>query len=171
VNCLYSQIKKFPDPRTGNNVRFSIENIGLGAFSIFFTQNPSFLSFQRYMQETKGKNNARSLFGISEIPSDNHIRTVMDEVAPSYVFPVFSHIIDGLKASGHLNRYRSFKNNLLIALDATQYFSSDTIHCKNCTKKEHKNGKITYSHSAITPVIVKPRDNTVISLQPEFITP
>lgn len=171
VNCLYTVIKEFPDRRTGKNARFSMENIGLGAFSIFFTQNPSFLAFQQYMQETKGKNNAQSLFGINEIPSDNHTRTVLDEVAPSYAFPVFKHIIDGLKASGHLKRYRSFKNNLLIALDGTQFFSSDTIHCKNCTKKEHKNGKVNYSHSVITPVIVKPRDNTVISLQPEFITP
>lgn len=171
VNYLNTTIKTFPDPRTGKNVRFSMENIGLGAFSIFFTQNPSFLSFQRYMQETKGKNNAQSLFGIKEIPSDNHIRTVLDEVAPSYAFPVFKYIIDGLKESGHLNNYRSFKNNILIALDATQYFSSDTIHCKNCTKKELKRGKINYSHSVITPVIVKPGDNTVISLQPEFIIP
>lgn len=171
VNCLYTTIKTFPDPRKGKNIHYSMENIGLGAFSIFFTQNPSFLAFQRYMQETRGKNNAQSLFGIDDIPTDNHIRTVLDEVAPSCVFPVFSYIIDGMKASGHLTRYRSFNNTILIALDATQYFTSDTIHCKNCTKKEHKNGKTTYSHSVITPVIVKPGDNTVISLEPEFIIP
>jgi hypothetical protein len=35
----------------------------------------------------------------------------------------------------------------------------------------HKNGKMTYSHSAITPVIVSPESHLVISLEPEFIRP
>jgi hypothetical protein len=35
--------------------------------------------------------------------------------------------------------------------------------------KDHKDGRRTYYHSAITPVIVKPGCNRVISLEPEFI--
>jgi hypothetical protein len=35
----------------------------------------------------------------------------------------------------------------------------------------HNNGTTTYSHSAITPVIVAPGNNKVIALPPEFITP
>jgi len=52
----------------------------LGAFSIFFTQSPSFLSYRKSMQKTEGKNNAATLFGINDILSDNHIRNLLDEV-------------------------------------------------------------------------------------------
>jgi hypothetical protein len=53
----------------------------------------------------------------------------------------------------------------------TYFFSSNKIHCQNCSTKEHKNRTTTYSHSAITPVFVVPGQGKVISLPPEFITP
>ena len=49
---------QFPDPRTGKNTRYSMEDAALGAFSVFFTQSPSFLAFQRSMQAAKGQSNA-----------------------------------------------------------------------------------------------------------------
>jgi hypothetical protein len=55
----------------------------------------------------------------------------------------------------------------LVALDGTQYFDSQTIHCECCSSRTHKNGTITYFHSAILP----PGQSQVISLVPEFITP
>ena len=171
VRQLRNAICNFPDKRTGDNTQYRLEDIALSAFSIFFTQSPSFLSFQRSMQISKGVNNAQSLFGVKKIPSDNHIRDILDAVAPELVFPVFHFIAEKENAAGHLDALRSYRNNLLCALDATQYFSSNSIHCDNCSTKEHKNGSITYSHTAITPVFVKPGYNKVFTLPPEFITP
>jgi hypothetical protein len=164
-------ITLFPDKRTGNNKRYSIEDAALGAFSVFFTQSPSFLSFQKSMQKNRGKSNAQSLFGMQKTPCDNHIRDLMDVVPAHNIFPVFNYIIDGLADLGYLNAFRSYDDNLLCALDATQYFSSKTIHCQNCSIKEHKDGSKTYSHSVISPVFVAPGNKKVISLPPEFITP
>jgi hypothetical protein len=171
IEYFCSLIKQFPDKRTGKNIRYPMEDVALSAFSVFFTQSPSFLSYQIAMQNEFGHNNANSIFGIQNIPSDNHIRNLLDEVNPTYIFPAFRHIFNLLNSNGYLNEYRSFNNNLLIAFDGTQYYSSNNIHCEHCNTKEHKNGTITYYHSAITPVIVKPGNNKVISLEPEFITP
>ncbi len=171
VSCFHSVIKGFPDKRTGNNTRFTIEDTALGAFSVFFTQSPSFLSFQNAMQKARDKSNAQTLFGMREIPCDNHIRDLLDVVPPFYIFPVFDYALDKINASGDLDKFRSFNNNLLVPLDGVKYFSSSKIHCTNCSVKEHKNGTTTYSHSAITPVIVAPGNNKVIALPPEFITP
>jgi len=171
VRQLRIAIYNFPDKRNGENIQYCIEDIALSAFSVFFTQSPSFLAFQKSMQINKGVNNAQSLFGIQKIPSDNHIRDMLDVVPPETVFPVYTFIIEALAAAGLLDGFRSYNNNLLCALDGTQYFSSKTIHCDNCSTKEHKNGSITYSHTALTPVFVKPGCNKVISLPPEFITP
>jgi hypothetical protein len=60
-------------------------------------------------------------------------------------------------------------------LDGTWYFSSQKIHCQNCSCLEHKSagkptGK-TYYHSAVTPVIVAPGQEQAIALRPEFILP
>ena len=44
-------------------------------------------------------------------------------------------------------------------------------NCDNCNTKNHQNGTTTYFHTVVTPVIVKPGNNWVIALAPEFITP
>jgi len=171
VSYLRSTMTGFPDKRTGSNCHYSIEDAALGAFSVFFTQSPSFLSFQESMLKNKGISNAQTLFDMDQIPCDNHIRNLMDEVEPSNVHPVYHYIFNGIKDSGHLDAFRSYGNNLLCALDGTYFFSSNKIHCQNCSTKEHKNGATTYSHAAITPVFVAPGQTRVISLPPEFITP
>ncbi len=171
INFFKDTLKDLPDPRTGSNTTYAMEDVVLGAFSVFVTQSPSFLAFQKAMQQKKGKNNAKSLFDVDHIPSDNQIKNLLDPISPSHFFPMFSHIFHSLNDTGLLDSYRAYNKNLLLALDGTQYFSSKTIHCDNCSKKQHRNGTTTYYHNAITPVIVAPGNNNVISLQPEFITP
>lgn len=171
VAKLHTLMQEFPDKRTGKNISKSIEDAAIGAFSIFYTQCPSFLAYQKEMQRCWGKNNANSIFGIYKILSDNHIRQLLDAVSPEYVFPMFSYIFHQLKNTGQLDGYRSFKDNFLLAVDGVHYFTSQEIHCPSCNQKQHQNGKITYFHSAVTPVVVAPGKGRVIPLEPEFITP
>ncbi len=171
VKQLKLSASEFPDKRTGKNLTYSMEDAVLGAFSVFFTQSPSFLAFQKAMEENKGRSNAQTLFEMNQIPCDNHIRDLLDGVSPSYVFSLFYSIFKNINQSGYLDLFRSVNNNLLIALDGTQYFTSDTIHCRNCSKSKHRNGKVTFFHSVITAVIVSPGNDKVIALEPEFIVP
>jgi hypothetical protein len=95
ANSLVAELRKsisnFPDKRTGTNTRYSMENVALSAFSLFFTQNASFLQFQRDMKKAKGQSNAQTFFKISTIPSDNHIRDILDEVSKECMYPVFTY--------------------------------------------------------------------------------
>ena len=159
----------FFDRRTGENTRYSMEDVVLSTFSVFFTQSPSFLSFQRSMQQQTGRNNAQSLFTVSAIPTDTQIRRVLDGAPPERLFTVFAWCFAMLIAKGGIEKFKSDLGYLL-CLDGTGYFSSTTIHCKNClTKTEKKTGRVTYYHSAITPVLVKPEEDHVFSLPPAFI--
>ena len=171
VDFYRKVLEHFPDKRTGKNKKYKIAEIALGAFSVFFMQSSSFLAHQREMEVREGCNNACSLFNISKIPSDNHIRDILDEVSPNAVFPVFDYIFEALDATNHLSKFRFLQNQFLILLDGTEYFSSNKINCNKCFKREHINGEITYSHTAITPVIAHPDFRQVITLPPEFITP
>ena len=64
-----------------------MEDIAASAFSVFYTQCPSFLARQKTMQQNKGRSNAQTLFQIEKIPSDNHVRDMLDEVAPEELYP------------------------------------------------------------------------------------
>lgn len=162
-----------PDRRTGENCFYPMSDIALSAFAVFFTQCPSFLSFQQNMQKAGGRNNAHSLFRVGRIPCDNHIRQTLDPVEASELFGLFDDLHQGFDETGLLDAMRAVKNTRLIALDATWYFSSQSknIHCDNCSCLRHGEGQITHYHSAITPVILSPGHSQVVPLRPEFIRP
>jgi len=171
INFLDSAISQFPDRRLGKNTRYQIRDAALSAFSVFFTQSPSFLSYQISMEQNKGNNNGRTLFGIDKIPCDNQIRALLDPIPANLLFPVFEQTFKMLQETNVVDEFRSFNNDLLIALDGTWFFSSNKIHCENCLTKEHRNGTTTYYHNALLPVVMVPGSSRVIPLAPEFIRP
>ena len=171
IGCIRRRLAAFHDRRIGKNKKYSMEDIALSAFSVFYTQCPSFLASQKAMRQNKGRSNAQTLFQIEEIPSDNHVRDTLDEVAPEELYPIYNEIFEGLRDSKVLRSFQTLGGTTPIALDGTWYFSSQNIHCDQCTRIEHRNGEITYYHSAITPVIVAPGQKHAIALRPEFIAP
>jgi len=171
VGSLRETLAGLPDRRTGQNLSYAMEDFGLSAFSVFFTQSPSFLAHQKAMQMARGGNNAQSFFGIQEIPSDNQIRGMLDPVSPQSLYPVYDQVYAALRDEGILQTFQGVHDSTLIALDGTWYHSSQKIHCPCCSSLEHANGQTTYYHSAVTPVIVAPGRSEVIALRPEFITP
>ena len=171
IGSIRKRIGALHDRRTGKNKTYTMEDIGLSAFTVFYTQCPSFLAAQKAMAESKGQSNAQTLFQIENIPCDNHIRDTLDDVAPEELYPLYDEIVEGLREAGTLSAFQTLGGTTPIALDGTWYFSSQDIHCDQCTKIEHSHGEITYYHSAITPVIVAPGQKHAIALRPEFIVP
>jgi hypothetical protein len=123
------------------------------------------------MKLRKGRSNAEKLFELREIPSDNQIRNLLDPVRAGHLNRCYRRTFQALEETGILESRRSFANQFLLAIDGTEYFSSQQIHCEQCSQRMLKNGKTNYYHSALTPVIVQPGNEHVLSLEPEFITP
>lgn len=159
-----------PEHRKGKNITYALQDAVTGAFSVFFMQSASFLAHQEEMQNHEGHNNAASLFGLKSIPSDNQIRNLLDPLEAGHLFPVFANVCSHLEENGELQAFRTYRDNLLIILDGTQYFSSKEIHCANCSHRTHGDETI-YFHTVITPVIAAPGNTRVIALEPEFIVP
>jgi hypothetical protein len=173
LKCAFERrIDHLPDHRKpGPNTRYRIKDAALGAFSVFYMQLPSFLAHQKHLQHAKGQNNARTLFGVEDIPCDNQIRNLLDPFRPSYLDGVYLEVFESLEQHGSLNTFRVLDGQLLVALDGTQYYSSSNIHCPNCLSRQSSKGQTRYYHTAITPVIVCPGRSEVIALPPEFIMP
>jgi hypothetical protein len=167
---LMTTFKQLADGRTGKNIHYPLCDAALAAFGVFFTQSPSFLAYQRDMQRRKGQSNARSLFGVEEIPSDQQIRNLLDPIAPEQVGAPFWSVLERLKGAKVVDEAFQFEGGWLCSLDGTQYFSSSTIHCPNCTVTVH-NETPHYSHTVLIPALVMPDKSEVLVLEPEFIVP
>jgi len=171
IKGLEQTFEKFPEHRRGKNSQYEIADAGMGAFSVFFTQSPSFLAYQRDLKLRKGRSNAEKLFALRDIPSDNQIRSLLDPISPRHLEAYYRQIFRDLERDGVLKGFQSFANTLLVAIDGTEYFSSKKIACEQCSQRILKSGEINYFHSVLTPVIVQPGNEHVISLEPEFIIP
>src|SRR5262247_4690262 len=169
---FHRRIAHLPDHRKASpNTQYTIHDAALGAFGIFFTQSPSFLEYQRRLQQAKGHNNAHTLFDVEQLPCDNQVRTLLDPIAPSALDAVFVEVFESLEQHRMLTPFRVLGAQLLVALDGTTYFSSQAIHCPNCLTRQLANGQTLYDHTAITPVIVCPGQSQVLALPPEYIMP
>lgn len=170
LDVVRKSLEGVPEHRTGQNTRYSIAEAGLGAFSVFYMQSPSFLAHQRDMQRKKGQNNAQGLFGIEKIPSDGQIRNLLDAVEPAQLREPFWEIYHCLDKSGYLGQYRGVGGTQLVSLDGSQYFSSQEVHCPNC-RVTVRDEKRYYSHLVMLAVLSAPGKEQVLCLDPEFMTP
>jgi len=99
VDQIHSTFSALPDCRKpGNNQKYAVADAALSAFSVFFTQSPSFLDYQRGMQKHHNRNNAQSIFGVHQIPSTSQIGNLLDPIAPETLYPLLAETGDQLYA-------------------------------------------------------------------------
>jgi hypothetical protein len=66
------------------------------------------------------------------------IRNVLDKTPAQELFKVFNKTYQALQREGYLKAF-NYLGGLLIALDGSQHFSSEKIHCEKCSSRSHKN--------------------------------
>ena len=97
VDRISTAFRALPDARKpGNNTKYSLLDAACSAFSVFFTQSPSFLPFQRNLTRTTGRNNVQTLFGVRDLPTDVQIRNILDPVESKEVAPLIQGVGDAL---------------------------------------------------------------------------
>jgi hypothetical protein len=159
-----------PDQRTGprRDGDYTMADIGLSAFSLFFMGSPSFLAHQRTLERGQGRSNCQTLFGISAIPSDNYIRLMLDGVSPAAFDALFMR---AMEAAGPLTRFQCLGGHVLIALDGSEYFCSRKINCPQCSTRRRSDGGVECFHAFLGASVVAPGHTQVLPLPPEFIAP
>lgn len=144
-------------------------DIGMSAFAMFFMQCESFLDFQRKVEQRERRSNLHTLFGVKAIPTDPHIRSMLDEVEPEQLQPGFNDAIRTLEQEGGLDTFRCLDGRVLVALDGTEYFCSKKISCSHCLKRNRRDGTVDYYHSMLCATVVAPGVAQAVHLMPEFI--
>ncbi|MCP5083670.1 MAG: ISNCY family transposase, partial [Alphaproteobacteria bacterium] len=148
-----------------------MSDIGTAAFSVFFMQSPSFLAHQRSLETGRGKSNCQTLFAMAKVPTDNHIRKMLDPVEPDALFPLFANALAVAEKRGALGYFQRPGGHVMVALDGTQYFKSQKLGCPNCQTRKRNNARTEHYHCLLSATIVAPGHARVLPLEPEFITP
>jgi Transposase DDE domain len=158
-----TRFQKLPEQR--RCPQFSLVDTLMAGLALYSLKDPSLLAFQRRASD----HNLRSVFGLQTIPCDTQMRTILDDVQPDLIRPVFKDIFRPLQRGKVLQDYVFLHEGYLVALDGVEYFRSSTIHCQHCLTCQHHNGEVSYYHQMLGAVILHPDLSEVIPLAPEPI--
>jgi hypothetical protein len=141
----------------------------MGAFAMFYLQDPALLEFQRRFQDTIQRNNLTTVFGVEEIPADTQLRHIVDSHDYGLLLGVFSEYFTRLQRSKKLEGYQFYNGSYLLTLDGSQYFTSERVHCDRCLNSQKKDNPRRYYHQILQPAVVHPELKQIIPFAPEFI--
>src|SRR5438552_12532215 len=163
-HLVRSGFATIPDPRCEDG-DISLTDALMSAFAMFSLKAPSLLAYDK--QRAEG--NLSTIYGIERVPCDTHMREILDPVFPKVLRPVFKSVFRQLQRGKALEAMTFLDGHYLLALDGTEYFSSQTIHCASCLQRVHRNGSVTYAHQMLGAAIIHPDQRAVIPLMPEPI--
>jgi Transposase DDE domain len=164
IALLRDRFQQIADPRP-EAAGITLSDALLSGFALFSLKDPSLLAFD----ERRDDSNLHTIYRIETVPSDTHLRTLLDDVDPECLRPGFTDIFRQLQRGKALEPFVFFEGCYLMALDGTTYFSSQAIHCPSCLEKKSKAGTITYSHQLLGAALIHPDFREVIPLMPEPI--
>jgi hypothetical protein len=75
-----------------------------------------------------------------------------------------------MRQHGGMKDFERLGGRVLIALDGSEYFSSEKRGCPRCLTRKRSNGKTENYHTLLAATLVAPGHNRVLPLMPEFIT-
>jgi hypothetical protein len=163
MRLLDEQFQSFPDPRSGNALRYQLPDVLKAAFAMFSLKSPSLLDFNN--QSIAEEKNLRHIYRIQgAIPCDNQMRGILDTLDPDLLRPLLRACFDRLTQAGILRQYQYHQKRLLVSIDGVEHFSSTKVHCPRCTRRKRRDGTISYHHSGLAAVMVHPQQQEVIAL-------
>lgn len=171
LQVIRQRFSVIPDENSAQKKRDRIKLVdclmsGLAVFSLKF---PSLIKFDEEKISEEVGYNLKSLYKIGQIPSDTYMRERLDVVNPKELRKTFKAVFTEVQRGKYLNYFEYMDGYYLLSLDGTGYFSSSTIHCKNCCVKNHRDGTKTYYHQLLVGALVNPDSKVVLPFAPEPI--
>ncbi len=167
VRTVFNSVPAPQRDSRGKKRQMSSSDLLMSALAMFGTKSPSLLEFDKSGRHEKAViYNLEKLYGVNKVPSDTYMREELDEVDPENLRGAFLALFKAVQRGKVLERYQ-FMGKYLVSVDGTGVFSSDTVHCENCCKKNHQDGRATYHHQILGGVIVHPDQRQVVPLCPE----
>jgi hypothetical protein len=166
---LSERFSSVTDTRQEIKTDHVIHDVLMSGFAMMFFQDPSLLQFQQRMEDEAHMNNLTTLFQIQSIPKDTRMREVVDDVNPEQLALLFDDFFRPLQRGKHLEQYRVLDGRYIVALDGSQYFTSEKVSCPGCLFKEGKKGAIRHFHQIVQAALMHPDKRQVIPLAPEEV--
>lgn len=165
IILLRTRFEAVPDRRRQSSATYSMADALAGAFAMFSLKEPSLLAFQN----KKDQPAIKKLYQLDKVPSDSTMREILDGAEIDQLNEAFADVFYELQRGGVLKQFVFDDGHYLVAVDGTEYFCSDTVHCPQCMQRKVSDDKTQYYHQAVVATLVHPDLSTVFTLAVEPI--
>ena len=150
-----------------SNTQHRLSDVLMSGLAMFSLKYPSLLDFEQ--QTLAEQENLHQLFGVERLCSDAQMRKVLDEVPPESVRRIYPRLFQELTRAGLVQSYYYWPKEIVVSVDGVAHFHSSKIHCDQCQCTQHRDGRISYSHSMLCAAMVHPQKREVFVLGSEPI--
>lgn len=175
LQIMSDEFESFVEPRSGP-IKIRLADFLKSAYAIFYLKHSSLLSFEKhYRQEELIHHNVKRLLKLQHIPSDTHLRDVLDLVDHRQYRKVFKSVFNYVQQTKLLEQFSFLEVNgqryYLVAVDGTGYFSSHKVKCDFCSHyhEEDEEKRSRFGHHVLGASLLHPDRKEVISFCPEPI--
>jgi hypothetical protein len=172
-DLLGAYFRQVADARDPQRITWPLHDVLMSGFAMFFFQHPSLLQFQQSMEKQSGQSNLQRLFGVSRVPSDTQMRTLLDEpAAREPLRRVLPAVFRRMQRTGWTTRFVTPVNGVnhyTLVLDGSQYFHSTEIQCPACVRRADINGDLHYSHCVVAATLVRAGSHDILPLDAEEV--
>jgi hypothetical protein len=167
---ISAHFRQIEDSRQQGKVDYSLHDCLMSGFAMMYLQDPSVLAFQKRMQDSMEYSNLQAIFNVSDIPKDTQMRQALDNIPLTGLNNIFPQLLKQLQRGKQLAEYQLIDNKHLIAIDGSEYFSSEKVNCPSCLVTKKTKRKPRYHHQILQAVVVYPGKRHVFPLAPEEIS-
>ena len=178
ISLLQTDFRLLDAQGENRRIEYRLSDILMSGFGMFFFQEPSLLQYQERLLKKKGRCNLHSMFGVSDVPKDSQMRERLDEVEPERVRAVLPRLFERVRRSGwvtdwknEISQGRDAGSYYVMALDGTDYFSSEAINCPQCLVRRDKSEAVHYRHTVVAGTLVKAGSHRIWPLDAEVCRP
>ena len=166
IQTIREDFRNIIDHRAAN-AQIPLNDALMSAFAMFHLKDQSLLAFdERRLEEPE---NMRTVYGLTNIPCDSQMRTILDDVELASLRKVFRSVFREVQRGKKLESMTVIDGHYLISGDGTGFYSSAKVASPYCLKKTHHNGKTMYYQQMYAAALVKPGHREVLPFFPEMI--
>lgn len=165
--AVKKDFQKIPDHRA-DNTKISLDDTLMSALAMFQLKDRSLLAFDKRRREEP--ENLHTVFGITNIPCDSQMRTILDPVNLSSLRAPFCSVFRQLQRGKDFEKMSFLDSHYLLSGDGTGFYSSEKVSSPYCMGKRNNNGNILYYQQMYAAAFMHPDRKEVIPVFPEMIT-
>jgi hypothetical protein len=175
VGLLRTHFRSLDKKGDKERTDYLLSDVLMSGLAMMFFQEPSLLQFQERLLRKKGRCNLQTMFGVSAVPKDSQMRERLDQAEPESIRQLLPVLFERMRRVGWAKEWVNEISDgpcagsyYVMALDGTDYFSSEAISCGQCLVRKDKSGEIHYRHTVVAGTLVVSGSHRVLPLDAEM---